>query len=95
MSKTGGQIMIHVRCPSYLRLSATEKRVASVEEALKQLIPEIGLTPDWLLASYFCFTSPLLLVSGGCVSMYSIRFEKDVLGTLREPVKGESKAKTR
>lgn len=51
-----GQITLHVRCPSNLRLSAAEKRIAAVEDAIKALIPEsargmivseIGLTPDW------------------------------------------------
>jgi len=51
-----GQIIIHARCPSFLRLGATEKRVKEIEAVIKRLIPEdqremivseMGLTPDW------------------------------------------------
>ena len=51
-----GQITLLVRCPSNLRLDATEERVAVLEEFINQQIPEaerqmvvseIGLNPDW------------------------------------------------
>ena len=54
-----GQITMYLRAPSNLRLDATEKRVADVEEFLKKNIPEderemivseIGLDPDWSAA---------------------------------------------
>src|SRR5262249_36549512 len=54
-----GQITIYVRAPSNLRLDATEKRVAAVEQFIQEQIPaderemivsEIGLDPDWSVA---------------------------------------------
>jgi multidrug efflux pump subunit AcrB len=51
-----GQITLLVRCPSNLRLDATEQRVAVLEEFINEQIPEaerqmvvseIGLNPDW------------------------------------------------
>jgi multidrug efflux pump subunit AcrB len=54
-----GQIAMYVHCPSNLRLDATEKRVAQVEDLIKQkvkredlqkVISEIGLDPDWSAA---------------------------------------------
>ena len=51
-----GQITMTVRCPSNLRLDATEERVAKLEELIEQQIPqaerqmivsEMGLNPDW------------------------------------------------
>src|SRR5262245_11597083 len=51
-----GQITVLVRCPSNLRLDATERRVAALEEFINEQIPEaerqmivseIGLNPDW------------------------------------------------
>jgi multidrug efflux pump subunit AcrB len=54
-----GQITMYVRCPSYYRLSATEQRIAEVEEFIKANIPaderemivsEMGLDPDWSAA---------------------------------------------
>lgn len=54
-----GQITVRLRCPSNLRLDATEARVKEVEAFLKRAIPaderemivsEIGLNPDWSAA---------------------------------------------
>ena len=54
-----GQITIYLRCPSNMRLDATTRRVAEVEEFVKKAIPEheremivteIGLDPDWSAA---------------------------------------------
>lgn len=54
-----GQITLHLRSPSKLRLSASEDRVKEVEQFLKEHIPqneremivsEIGLNPDWSAA---------------------------------------------
>jgi multidrug efflux pump subunit AcrB len=58
-----GQITIYVRAPCYLRLDATEKRIAEVEKVINEIIPsrnqggdretvisEIGLDPDWSAA---------------------------------------------
>jgi multidrug efflux pump subunit AcrB len=54
-----GQITLYVRCPSNLRLDASEKRIAQVEQFLEQNIPaneremivsELGLDPDWSAA---------------------------------------------
>jgi multidrug efflux pump subunit AcrB len=51
-----GQITILVRCPSNLRLDATEERIIVLEEFLREQIPEnerrmivseVGLNPDW------------------------------------------------
>src|SRR5262245_56098807 len=51
-----GQISMTVRCPSNLRLDATEDRIAKLEEFIEQQIPaderkmivsEMGLNPDW------------------------------------------------
>ena len=51
-----GQISMTVRCPSHLRLDATEERIARLEEFIEQQIPaderkmivsEMGLNPDW------------------------------------------------
>ena len=54
-----GQITIFLRAPSNLRLDASERRVAEVEQFLEQQIPaadremivsELGLDPDWSAA---------------------------------------------
>ncbi|MBJ7431799.1 MAG: efflux RND transporter permease subunit [Gemmataceae bacterium] len=54
-----GQITLHLRSPSNLRLDASENRVKQVEQFLKENIPaleremivsEIGLNPDWSAA---------------------------------------------
>lgn len=54
-----GQIVMHVRAPSNLRLDATEQRIIAVERFLDELIPpaereslvtEMGLNPDWSAA---------------------------------------------
>jgi CzcA family heavy metal efflux pump len=54
-----GQVTLYVRASSNLRLDATERRVAEVEDFLKQNVPaaeremvvsEIGLDPDWSAA---------------------------------------------
>ncbi|HTU90037.1 MAG TPA: efflux RND transporter permease subunit [Gemmataceae bacterium] len=54
-----GQITIYFRAPSYMRLDATEKRVAQFERFIKSVIPshememivsELGLDPDWSAA---------------------------------------------
>jgi multidrug efflux pump subunit AcrB len=54
-----GQITIFFRTPSNMRLDATTKRVAQMEEFIKEVIPtrememivsEIGLDPDWSAA---------------------------------------------
>jgi multidrug efflux pump subunit AcrB len=54
-----GQITLYVRAPSNLRLDATERRVATVEQFLKENVPaaeremvvsEIGINPDWSAA---------------------------------------------
>ncbi len=54
-----GQITIYLRAPSNLRLDASEKRVAAVEQFLEKNIPaneremivsEMGLDPDWSAA---------------------------------------------
>jgi multidrug efflux pump subunit AcrB len=54
-----GQLMVSVRAPSNLRLDASERRVAEIEQAIENLIPpaerstivsEIGLNPDWSAA---------------------------------------------
>ena len=54
-----GQITIYLRCPSNMRLDATDRRVAEFEEFVKKAIPvheremivsEIGLDPDWSAA---------------------------------------------
>jgi multidrug efflux pump subunit AcrB len=54
-----GQITLYVRASSNLRLDATERRVAEVEDFLKQNVPaperdmvvsEIGVNPDWSAA---------------------------------------------
>ncbi|HKB03873.1 MAG TPA: efflux RND transporter permease subunit, partial [Gemmataceae bacterium] len=51
-----GQITMTVRCPSNLRLDATERRIAEVEALIEDEIPdaertmivsEMGLNPDW------------------------------------------------
>ena len=51
-----GQITVYLRCPSNLRLDASEKRVAQVEDLIRQNIPreeldmivsEMGVDPDW------------------------------------------------
>ena len=51
-----GQITMYVRCPSNLRLDASEKRVAEVEELIRRVVPgkqlhkivsEMGVDPDW------------------------------------------------
>ena len=51
-----GQITMTVRCPSHLRLDATEKRIAVLEQLIEEQIPpderkmivtEMGLNPDW------------------------------------------------
>ncbi len=51
-----GQITMYVRCPSNLRLDASEKRVMEVENLIRQVVPakdlkkivsEIGVDPDW------------------------------------------------
>jgi multidrug efflux pump subunit AcrB len=51
-----GQITVYLRSPSYMRLDASEQRVAEVEKFIKGLIPaderemivaEMGLDPDW------------------------------------------------
>jgi CzcA family heavy metal efflux pump len=54
-----GQITLFVRCPSGTNIEETERRVAQVEEFIKQTIPaperhmivsELGLVPDWSAA---------------------------------------------
>lgn len=54
-----GQIVLHVRAPSNLRLDATEQRIIEVERFLNRIIPadergslvsEMGLNPDWSAA---------------------------------------------
>jgi multidrug efflux pump subunit AcrB len=54
-----GQVTIYVRCPSNLRLDASETRIAEVERFLEKEIPaderemivsELGLDPDWSAA---------------------------------------------
>ena len=54
-----GQIMVRLRCPSNLKLDASEKRVKDVERFIKETIPqadremivsEVGLNPDWSAA---------------------------------------------
>jgi multidrug efflux pump subunit AcrB len=54
-----GQITLYVRCPSNLRLDATEARIAEVERFIEQNVPvneremivsELGLDPDWSAA---------------------------------------------
>ncbi len=54
-----GQITLHLRSPSNLRLDASENRVKQVEQFLKENIPvleremivsEVGLNPDWSAA---------------------------------------------
>jgi multidrug efflux pump subunit AcrB len=54
-----GQITVFFRAPSYMRLDATEKRVADFERFIKDIIPpeememivsELGLDPDWSAA---------------------------------------------
>lgn len=54
-----GQITLHLRSPSNLRLDASEERVKQVEKFLKENIPEmeremivseVGLNPDWSAA---------------------------------------------
>jgi multidrug efflux pump subunit AcrB len=51
-----GQITMTVRCPSNLRLDATEERIARLESLIEEQIPpeerkmivsEMGLNPDW------------------------------------------------
>jgi multidrug efflux pump subunit AcrB len=51
-----GQLTVYLRSPSYMRLDASEQRVAEVEKFVKGLIPaderemivaEMGLDPDW------------------------------------------------
>ena len=51
-----GQITMTVRCPSHLRLDATERRMAELEKLIEGQIPadertmivtEMGLNPDW------------------------------------------------
>jgi multidrug efflux pump subunit AcrB len=51
-----GQITVYLRSPSYMRLGASEQRVAEVEKFVKAVIPaderemivaELGLDPDW------------------------------------------------
>ncbi|HEV8058359.1 MAG TPA: efflux RND transporter permease subunit [Gemmataceae bacterium] len=51
-----GQITMYVRCPSNLRLDASEKRVMEVEDLIRQVVPakdlkkvvsEMGVDPDW------------------------------------------------
>lgn len=51
-----GQITMTVRCPSNLRLDATEERIAKLEALIEEQIPEnerkmivseMGLNPDW------------------------------------------------
>jgi multidrug efflux pump subunit AcrB len=51
-----GQIIVYLNCPSNLRLDASEKRVAEVEDFIRECIPhkdlqkivsEIGVDPDW------------------------------------------------
>ncbi len=51
-----GQITMTVRCPSNLRLDATEERIAKLEGLIEEQIPqaerqmivsEMGLNPDW------------------------------------------------
>jgi multidrug efflux pump subunit AcrB len=51
-----GQITMTVRCPSNLRLDATEERIAKLESLIEEQIPEnerkmivseMGLNPDW------------------------------------------------
>src|SRR5262249_20180716 len=58
-SVDAGQITVFVRCPSNLRLDATEERVARAERLIKetidngdveQIVSEIGLDPDWSAA---------------------------------------------
>lgn len=55
----GGLLTLHVRAPSNLRVSATERRVAVIEQVVKTAIPvrertlllsEVGLRPDWTAA---------------------------------------------
>lgn len=54
-----GQITLRLQCPSNLKLDATEARVKSVEQFIKDVVPaeeremivsEIGLNPDWSAA---------------------------------------------
>ena len=54
-----GQIIVRLRAPSNLRLSATEHRIQQVESFLKERVPsneremivsEIGVNPDWSAA---------------------------------------------
>mgnify|MGYP006192220361 CR=1 FL=1 len=75
-----GQITLHLRSPSNLRLDASENRVKQVEQFLKENIPaleremivsEIGLNPDGdaILTTFHAVVSLVDAIDAGCLFM--------------------------